>query len=142
MKRIVLPLVLVLGTTLACTSAFAAPKSCADLKAEIAAKLKAKGVEHYSLDIVPAHEVQGKKIVGSCEGGSKKIAYARGNMVLADAGASASSETAAAAASADASSKSSSAEASTDASKPTGDVSEEATSKAAPANNAAAPSQN
>ncbi len=59
-----------------CTPAFAA-KPCEELKSEIDAKLQAKGVQHYTLDIVPADSVKDEKVVGSCEGGSKKIVYKR-----------------------------------------------------------------
>ena len=73
MKRMVLSLVLV---ALFCsTSAFAEIKSCEEIKAEIEAKLKAKGVEGYTLDIIPTDQVKDQKIIGSCEGGSKKISY-------------------------------------------------------------------
>ena len=75
MKRIILSLVLV--TVFCCTSAFAEIKSCEELKAEIEAKLKAKGVEGYTLEIIPTDQVKDQKIVGSCEGGSKKIYYSR-----------------------------------------------------------------
>jgi len=53
------------------------PKPCEELKAEIAKKLEANKVKSYSLEIVPnekAKEVEGK-VVGSCEGGTKKIVY-------------------------------------------------------------------
>ncbi len=56
-----------------------APKgrSCEELKSTIEAKLKAKGVAHFTLEIVAAdHESQGK-IVGHCEAGSKRIWYNR-----------------------------------------------------------------
>jgi hypothetical protein len=59
------------------TSAFAEIKSCEELKAEIEAKLKAKGVEGYSLEILPTDQVKDQKIIGSCEGGAKKISYSR-----------------------------------------------------------------
>ncbi len=78
MKRIILSLVLVFGTTLGCGSAFAAIKPCDDLKAEIAEKLKAKGVDNYALDVIAADEVKEQKVVGSCDGGSKRIIYSRG----------------------------------------------------------------
>jgi hypothetical protein len=56
--------------------AFAA-KPCEDLKGEIAKTLDAKGVKAYTLDIVAKDkEVEGK-VVGSCEGGTKKIVYSR-----------------------------------------------------------------
>jgi Protein of unknown function (DUF1161) len=54
-----------------------ARKPCEELKAEIAAKLDAKGVQHYSLDIVDAAAVADQKVVGSCDGGSKRITYSR-----------------------------------------------------------------
>jgi len=53
-------------------------KSCDDLKAEIEAKVKAKGVKVFSLDIVAAGEVKDAKVVGSCDGGARKIVYKRG----------------------------------------------------------------
>ncbi|MFI4981516.1 MAG: DUF1161 domain-containing protein, partial [Nevskiales bacterium] len=31
----------------------------------------------YSLDVVPAADVKDQKVVGSCEGGAKKIVYKR-----------------------------------------------------------------
>jgi hypothetical protein len=75
MKRIIIFLVSVI--VLFSTSAFAEIKSCEELKAEIDAKLKAKGVKGYTLDILPADQVKDQKIVGSCEGGTKKISYSR-----------------------------------------------------------------
>lgn len=57
-------------------SAFAV-KPCEELRSEIAAKIDAKGVKDYSLEIVAASEVGDQKVVGSCENGSKKIVYAR-----------------------------------------------------------------
>lgn len=57
----------------------AAAKPCEDLKSEIAAKLDAKGVKSYTLDIVEKDkEVAEGKAVGTCEGGTKKIVYKRG----------------------------------------------------------------
>lgn len=54
-----------------------ASKPCDELKGEIDAKLQAKGVKNYTLDIVAADAVKDQKVVGSCEAGSKKIVYAR-----------------------------------------------------------------
>ncbi|MBI4472005.1 MAG: DUF1161 domain-containing protein [Acidobacteria bacterium] len=64
-------------------AAFAIPaaaqkRSCDELKAEIEAKLKTKGVAKYALDIVPAGEAKDAKEVGSCDGGAKRIVYKRG----------------------------------------------------------------
>ena len=55
-----------------------AAKSCDELKAEIAAKLDAKNVTGYTLEIVANDQVGERKVVGSCEGGTKKIVYAKG----------------------------------------------------------------
>jgi hypothetical protein len=75
MKRVILALVLVAG--FCSTSAFAEIKSCEELKTEIEAKLKAKGVEGYMLEVIPTDQVKDQKIIGSCEGGTKKISYSR-----------------------------------------------------------------
>ena len=54
------------------------PKPCEELKSEIAQKLEAKNVKGYSLEIVEKDkEVVNGKVVGSCEGGAKKIMYRR-----------------------------------------------------------------
>jgi hypothetical protein len=53
------------------------PKSCDELKAEIAKKLDANNVKSYSLDIVPKDQDAPGKVVGTCEAGSKKIMYSK-----------------------------------------------------------------
>ena len=58
------------------TPAFAA-KPCEELKAEIAAKIEANGVKAYTLDVVVNDQVGDQKVVGSCDGGTKKIVYTR-----------------------------------------------------------------
>jgi Protein of unknown function (DUF1161) len=50
-------------------------KACEELKTEIAAKLDAKGVKGYTLDIVAKDADADGKVVGTCEGGTKKIVY-------------------------------------------------------------------
>jgi hypothetical protein len=70
-------LVAVLGFCLAASPVLAA-KSCDELKAEIVAKMDAKGVVNYTLEIVPTENVKDEKVVGSCDGGTKKIVYKRG----------------------------------------------------------------
>jgi hypothetical protein len=50
-------------------------KPCEELKAEIAAKLDAKGVSGYSLEIVDKGSASGGKVVGQCEKGAKVIVY-------------------------------------------------------------------
>jgi translation initiation factor 2 alpha subunit (eIF-2alpha) len=64
----------VLGST-----AWAAPKPCEELKQEIEVKIQAAGVPSYTLEIVDNDEVQDQSmVVGSCDGGTKKIVYKRG----------------------------------------------------------------
>jgi hypothetical protein len=56
-----------------------AAKPCEELKDEIAKKIEANGVKTYSLEIVDtdkAKDTEGK-VVGSCDGGSKKIVYSK-----------------------------------------------------------------
>ncbi len=53
-------------------------KSCEDVKAAIDAKIKAKGVKAFTLEIVGKDEVKDAKVVGNCEAGAKRITYKRG----------------------------------------------------------------
>lgn len=62
--------------------------SCDVLKARVDAKLQAKGVQTYTLEIVPmqpasspdaAAKVTKGKEVGTCEGGTKRLLYTRGS---------------------------------------------------------------
>lgn len=58
------------------SSALAAPKPCEELRAEIEVKIQAAGVASYTLEIVPNDEAQDPNmVVGTCDGGSKKIIY-------------------------------------------------------------------
>jgi hypothetical protein len=58
-----------------------AAKPCEELKDEITKKLDAKGVKGYTLEIVAKDKDKDKdaegKVVGTCEGGTKKIIYNR-----------------------------------------------------------------
>ena len=67
-----------LGFSLAIAPAYAL-KPCEELKSEIAAKLDAKGVKNYQLEIVATADVKEQTVVGSCEGGAKKITYKKGD---------------------------------------------------------------
>lgn len=84
-----------------CLSVFSVPAmaSCDALKAQIDAKLQAKGIKTYTLEIqpvkgtgkeapaasavaaaasaVPAAQASKGKVVGTCDGGSKQIIYTR-----------------------------------------------------------------
>jgi hypothetical protein len=54
-----------------------AGKACEELKDEITKKMEAKGVKAFTLDVVATADVGDKKVVGSCDGGTKKIVYTR-----------------------------------------------------------------
>ena len=53
-------------------------KSCDELKAEIDAKIKKNGVDKFTLDVVDTEAQAEGKVVGTCDGGTKKIVYKRG----------------------------------------------------------------
>jgi hypothetical protein len=59
-------------------TAWAQRKDCTELKTEIEAKIKKNGVDKFSLDIKDANDQADGKVVGTCEGGSKKIVYKKG----------------------------------------------------------------
>ena len=62
------------------TSVLAAPKACEELRGEIEVKVQAAGVASYTLEIVPTAEATDPTmVVGSCDGGSKKIIYQKNN---------------------------------------------------------------
>ena len=52
-------------------------KPCEELKDEITKKLDAKGVKGYTLEIVAKDKDAEGKVVGTCDGGTKKILYKR-----------------------------------------------------------------
>lgn len=58
--------------------ALAQRKDCGELKGEIEAKIKKNGVEKFTLDVLEADAQSDGKVVGTCDGGSKKIVYKRG----------------------------------------------------------------
>ncbi len=67
------------GLSLLASAAFgSAGTPCEEVKAQIAAKLEAKGVREYQLEIANPGGAAGWQAVGRCEGGSKEILYRRG----------------------------------------------------------------
>ena len=74
MKR----LSLFVALSLALPTVWAQVKPCEELKSEIAAKIDANGVKKYTLEIVANDQIGERKVVGSCEGGKKKITYKKG----------------------------------------------------------------
>ena len=75
MGKLIVAALLVMGFS---GSAFAQAKSCDELKSEIDAKIKKNGVDKFTLDIVDADKQAEGKVVGTCDGGTKKIVYKRG----------------------------------------------------------------
>jgi len=67
----------VLALLMLVSSPAMARKDCNELKSEIEAKIKARGVKSFTLEVV-AGDVKDGKVVGSCEGGTKQIIYKRG----------------------------------------------------------------
>jgi hypothetical protein len=57
--------------------ALAQRKDCGELKDEIEAKIKKNGVEKFSLDVLDKDAQSEGKVVGTCDGGTKKIVYKR-----------------------------------------------------------------
>ncbi len=68
----------ILGAILLATSLPAlAGTPCDKVKSDIAAKLDAKHVANYTLEAVASDQAGDRKVVGTCEGGAKKIVYTR-----------------------------------------------------------------
>jgi Protein of unknown function (DUF1161) len=55
--------------------AAALARDCNEVKAEIDAKIKAKGVTNFALQIVNGPDVKEGQIVGNCDVGAKRIVY-------------------------------------------------------------------
>ena len=68
---------LLVVTLMAGTAQVQAAQSCDELKSKITTKLDGKSVKGYTLEIVATDKVGDAKVVGSCEGGTKKISYTR-----------------------------------------------------------------
>jgi hypothetical protein len=73
----IMRLLMIISALLLCAPLFAEIKPCEELKTEIEAKLKDKGVTGYTLEIVPADQIKDQKVVGSCNGGKSKITYTK-----------------------------------------------------------------
>lgn len=76
-NRVLLPslaVCLMLGSA----SGWAAVTSCETIKDKVAAKLDGKGVSSYTLRVVSKDTETKLRVVGTCDGGRKKITYRRG----------------------------------------------------------------
>jgi len=71
-------MICLMSLVLASSGAWAA-KSCDELKAEIEAKVQEHGVKAFTLEIVASDAKDEGKVVGTCEGGKKKILYKKGS---------------------------------------------------------------
>jgi hypothetical protein len=71
----------IVASLLIAAPALAQRKDCGELKAEIDAKIQKNGVKEFTTTIVPNEEVKEGMgaVVGSCDGGTKKIVYKRGS---------------------------------------------------------------
>jgi len=71
-------LMAIAASLLIASPVFAQVKPCEELKSEIETKIKNNGVKVFTLTIVEKDAAEDGKVVGTCEGGSKKIVYKRG----------------------------------------------------------------
>ena len=76
-------LIAVAASLLIASPVLAQVKPCEELKGEIDAKIKSNGVAAFSTTIVDKDAAEDGKVVGTCEGGSKKIVYKRGDAAAA-----------------------------------------------------------
>lgn len=72
------PVALMLALTVLASPAFAQRKDCNELKEEIDAKIRANGVAQFTTTIVDKDAEENGQVVGTCDGGTKKIVYKRG----------------------------------------------------------------
>jgi hypothetical protein len=73
----------VAASLLIASPAFAQVKPCEELKGEIDTKIKNNGVPAFTTMIVDKDAAEDGKVVGTCEGGSRKIVYKRGESTAA-----------------------------------------------------------
>jgi len=76
-------LIAVAASLLIVSPVLAQVKPCEELKGEIDAKIKSNGVPAFSTTIVDKDAAEDGRVVGTCEGGSKKIVYKRGEATAA-----------------------------------------------------------
>ena len=62
-------------------------KPCEELKGEIDTKIKNNGVPAFTTTIVDKDATEDGKVVGTCDGGTKKIVYKRGEAAATPAAA-------------------------------------------------------
>ena len=68
----------VIASLLVASPALAQRKDCGELNSEIETKIKNNGVTTFTLTVVDKDAAEDGKVVGTCDGGTKKIVYKRG----------------------------------------------------------------
>jgi hypothetical protein len=71
-------LLLSCATLLLVTQAAFAVVPCSELKTKIEDGMKEKGVQGFTLTVVPMSDAAEGKVVGTCDGGKSKIIYTKG----------------------------------------------------------------
>ena len=69
--------ILASGLILISATSWAAKTPCEELKTKIETKLEGKGIKNYHLQIVAKDTETKNRVVGSCDGGNKKIIYTK-----------------------------------------------------------------
>jgi hypothetical protein len=80
-------LIAIAASLLIASPVLAQVKPCEELKAEIDTKIKNNGVPAFTTTVVDKDAAEDGKVVGTCDGGSKKIVYKRGEAAAAPAAA-------------------------------------------------------
>ena len=76
-------LIAIVASVLIASPALAQVKPCEELKGEIDTKIKNNGVAAFTTTIMDKDAAEDGKVVGTGEGGSKKIVYKRGEATAA-----------------------------------------------------------
>jgi Protein of unknown function (DUF1161) len=71
-------LIAIAASLLIASPVLAQVKPCEELKGEIDTKIKNNGVPAFTTTIVDKDAAEDGKVVGTCDGGTKKIVYKRG----------------------------------------------------------------
>ena len=78
-------LMAIAASLLIASPALAQFKPCEELKGEIDTKIKNNGVAAFTTTIMDKDAAEDGKVVGTCDGGTKKIVYKRGEAAPAPA---------------------------------------------------------
>jgi hypothetical protein len=76
-------LIAIAASLLIASPVLAQVKPCEELKGEIDTKIKNNGVAAFTTTILDKDAAEDGKVVGTCDGGSKKIVYKRGEAAAA-----------------------------------------------------------